>query len=136
MTSCAAARAYQGRMESPEAIHRPCESALPFRSRSDRCANRASTSGPALSDVDRAAVDGEGGFLDRLAHRGVCVAGARDVLGGAAELHHRYALGEDVAGQRADDVAAEHLVRALRSEERRGGKECVSTCNSRWRAYH
>src|SRR3546814_19218730 len=34
-------------------------------------------------------------------------------LGGAAELHLRYALGEDVAGQRADDVDAEHLVRAL-----------------------
>src|SRR3546814_14498579 len=24
----------------------------------------------------------------------------------------------------------------LRSEERRGGKECVSTCRSRWSAYH
>src|SRR3546814_3639975 len=30
--SPARARADQGRMESPEAIHRPCESALPFRS--------------------------------------------------------------------------------------------------------
>src|SRR3546814_13747640 len=25
---------------------------------------------------------------------------------------------------------------ALRSEERRVGKECVSTCKSRWRPYH
>src|SRR3546814_15401341 len=25
---------------------------------------------------------------------------------------------------------------AERSEERRGGKECVSTCRSRWSAYH
>src|SRR3546814_17952439 len=25
---------------------------------------------------------------------------------------------------------------ALRSEERRGGKECVSTCRSRWTPYH
>src|SRR3546814_17390371 len=25
---------------------------------------------------------------------------------------------------------------ALRSEERRGGKECVSTCRSRWSPYH
>src|SRR3546814_12196467 len=24
----------------------------------------------------------------------------------------------------------------VRSEERRGGKECVSTCRSRWSAYH
>src|SRR3546814_18964220 len=27
-------------------------------------------------------------------------------------------------------------VRALRSEERRVGKECVSTCRSRWSPYH
>src|SRR3546814_14212129 len=27
------------------------------------------------------------------------------------------------------------LLRALRSEERRGGKECVSTCRSRWSPY-
>src|SRR3546814_14544039 len=27
-------------------------------------------------------------------------------------------------------------VEALRSEERRGGKECVSTCRSRWSPYH
>ena len=26
--------------------------------------------------------------------------------------------------------------RALRSEERRVGKECVSTCRSRWSPYH
>src|SRR3546814_3064754 len=30
-------------------------------------------------------------------------------------------------------VVAEH---ALRSEERRVGKECVSTCRSRWSPYH
>src|SRR3546814_8117711 len=28
------------------------------------------------------------------------------------------------------------LVTALRSEERRVGKECVSTCRSRWSPYH
>src|SRR3546814_13070194 len=27
-------------------------------------------------------------------------------------------------------------IRALRSEERRVGKECVSTCRSRWSPYH
>src|SRR3546814_15352025 len=31
---------------------------------------------------------------------------------------------------------AERLQRALRSEERRVGKECVSTCRSRWSPYH
>src|SRR3546814_7695444 len=29
-----------------------------------------------------------------------------------------------------------HLLRAVRSEERRVGKECVSTCRSRWSPYH
>src|SRR3546814_18395087 len=33
---------------------------------------------------------------------------------------------------RQDDVAHRHL----RSEERRVGKECVSTCRSRWSPYH
>src|SRR3546814_14598057 len=28
------------------------------------------------------------------------------------------------------------LARAVRSEERRVGKECVSTCRSRWSPYH
>src|SRR3546814_16159679 len=30
----------------------------------------------------------------------------------------------------------EHFERAARSEERRVGKECVSTCRSRWSPYH
>src|SRR3546814_11877000 len=41
-------------------------------------------------------------------------------LGGAAHQPHAVALRADVR----------------RSEERRVGKECVSTCRSRWSAYH
>src|SRR3546814_11604625 len=33
-------------------------------------------------------------------------------------------------------VVADQDHRALRSEERRVGKECVSTCRSRWPPYH
>src|SRR3546814_2069448 len=33
-------------------------------------------------------------------------------------------------------LAAGDVVRAPRSEERRVGKECVSTCRSRWSPYH
>src|SRR3546814_6078550 len=29
-----------------------------------------------------------------------------------------------------------HMMLAMRSEERRVGKECVSTCRSRWSPYH
>src|SRR3546814_9531424 len=40
-----------------------------------------------------------------------------------------------------DDGASQHRLRlaesvAARSEERRVGKECVSTCRSRWSPYH
>src|SRR3546814_16988623 len=31
---------------------------------------------------------------------------------------------------------ASHLIHHMRSEERRVGKECVSTCRSRWSTYH
>src|SRR3546814_7207183 len=33
-------------------------------------------------------------------------------------------------------VAARDFTTATRSEERRVGKECVSTCSSRWSPYH
>src|SRR3546814_12942146 len=34
------------------------------------------------------------------------------------------------------DIELLHLDSELRSEERRVGKECVSTCRSRWSPYH
>src|SRR3546814_1101373 len=46
------------------------------------------------------------------------------------------ATGEELsftAERPADQLA---LIEALRSEERRVGKECVSTCRSRWSPYH
>src|SRR3546814_1173836 len=45
------------------------------------------------------------------------------------------ALGQDLELQR---IGPPILVGAAqqRSEERRGGKECVSTCRSRWSPYH
>src|SRR3546814_11945597 len=46
---------------------------------------------------------------------------------GAMEGRRDYA-GDNVAGVERDNVA--------RSEERRVGKECVSTCRSRWSRYH
>ena len=62
------------------------------------------------SDVDRAAVDGERGFLEGLGQGGVGVAGARDVLAAGAELDRDGRLGDQVAGARAEDVHAEHAV--------------------------
>src|SRR3546814_20596590 len=45
----------------------------------------------------------------------------------------------DAEGQETGDYevpAGGRRYRALRSEERRVGKECVSTCRSRWSPYH
>src|SRR3546814_13186327 len=41
------------------------------------------------------------------------------------------------SAHRADgELRAMHLDKRVRSEERRVGKECVSTCRSRWSPYH
>src|SRR3546814_2558602 len=50
-----------------------------------------------------------------------------DVLGRAQR-----AAGEGVFPQ----ALLDHAVGVARSEERRVGKECVSTCRSRWSPYH
>src|SRR3546814_6456477 len=58
----------------------------------------------------------------------------------SSDLHHRVAardlVGREHGGARQLDQL--HAVRGerRRSEERRVGKECVSTCRSRWSPYH
>src|SRR3546814_7047865 len=49
----------------------------------------------------------------------------------AAPFGHQH-VGDRCAG--ADDVVGREAID--RSEERRVGKECVSTCRSRWSPYH
>src|SRR3546814_10930016 len=41
-----------------------------------------------------------------------------------------------VVAQHQDALVAEMREQPFRSEERRVGKECVSTCRSRWSPYH
>src|SRR3546814_1629602 len=71
-----------------------------------------------------------------LGHRGRC---GDEVVG--AGLQARQQAGElrrfdhDAAGGAPPDLVGEVDVEA-RSEERRVGKECVSTCRSRWSPYH
>src|SRR3546814_18656162 len=50
------------------------------------------------------------------------------------ERHHVSHL--DIAGDALGDTSDFAEERPLRSEERRVGKECVSTCRSRWSPYH
>src|SRR3546814_12930535 len=44
--------------------------------------------------------------------------------------------GDDLGGRGAAGVDQHDDRKAVRSEERRVGKECVSTCRSRWSPYH
>src|SRR3546814_1417633 len=72
-----------------------------------------------------------------------------DLPGQSAEAAHRLAVGElarerlavqQVGGSKAQPVHPRQQLEAARllarSEERRVGKECVSTCRSRWSPYH
>src|SRR3546814_14238301 len=61
-------------------------------------------------------------------------AGGEDRIG-----HGEHRGPEDADEDLADDQArriAQHEEAGIRSEERRVGKECVSTCRSRWSTYH
>src|SRR3546814_3604760 len=60
----------------------------------------------------------------------------------ASWLHHRFDGRPAIARQRVAEIAM-RVPQAIerggggeRSEERRVGKECVSTCRSRWSPYH
>src|SRR3546814_12333389 len=57
------------------------------------------------------------------------------VVGAGKNVDDRIADGDDVetgGGGHGKSCAGGKKLRALRSEERRGGKEWVSTCSSRW----
>ena len=58
------------------------------------------------SHMDRALVDGERRLLNRLVEGRVRVAGARQILGRAAELHQHRSLGDHGAGIGAKDMHA------------------------------
>src|SRR3546814_15130607 len=58
-----------------------------------------------------------------------------EALVGDVQCHTHAVVVTDAPGQRwGDEQLLE--VDASRSEERRVGKECVSTCRSRWSPYH
>src|SRR3546814_2876605 len=66
---------------------------------------------------------------------GACTGGLRLERGGVTlDFTPPYARVSFIEGVRA--AAGVDLRTAPRSEERRVGKECVSTCRSRWSPYH
>src|SRR3546814_12597568 len=52
------------------------------------------------------------------------------------ELDRRIAVLERQSRVDKGRTGERRLLQSLRSEERRVGKECVSTCRSRWSPYH
>src|SRR3546814_20869185 len=80
-------------------------------------------------------------FADPEAHetRDLGLLGGEQLLDGLVRvLDERLAEQRDLA-EPLVDLAVDHLgedLGRLRSEERRVGKECVSTCRSRWSPYH
>src|SRR3546814_18599114 len=86
------------------------------------------------SDLDRARQDRLAAFA---AAQGVAIVATNDVLYHAPQrrvlqdvlTRIRHGCSIDTAGWRLQ-------ANAERSEERRLGKECVSTCRSRWSPYH
>src|SRR3546814_3700509 len=74
------------------------------------------------SDLSVAASSGKTGGGTRLRALRVVGAGLESASHRLLRIHRRQ--------------AAERVDRLPRSEERRVGKECVSTCRSRWSPYH
>src|SRR3546814_9589064 len=69
----------------------------------------------------------------------VCSSDLEGGSGAAAALASAEAIAGHGPAQHGAAMIAHRLVlacRAERSEERRVGKECVSTCRSRWSPYH
>src|SRR3546814_21153011 len=59
-----------------------------------------------------------------------------DLVGSLSYLEQRVVAGRARVGRVEQQAVREALSPAGRSEERRVGKECVSTCRSRWSPYH
>src|SRR3546814_17437662 len=86
------------------------------------------------SDLHRGAVEPDG-VVEAGAHEAVVL----DLLvgGGALGVKGHDGVGGQVVGEVGEGAGLEHgIVADRRSEERRVGKECVSTCRSRWSPYH
>src|SRR3546814_5252311 len=102
------------------------------RRRHTRCAlvTGVQTCALPISDEDRSGR--HDGAVERL-HAEALGFGVTAVPGGTAALGLRH--GELPLLRSAAD-AGDLDLGVLRSEERRVGKECVSTCRSRWSPYH
>src|SRR3546814_18664173 len=76
-------------------------------------------------------VDAE--VVQGLTHVEIGLAGGDDAEAALAVAEHHAV---ELVGAREGEGGVDLVAVQARSEERRGGKECVSTCRSRWCPYH
>src|SRR3546814_15367689 len=76
-----------------------------------------------------------GDFLFSRAFQLMVADGSLDVLRILSNASAVIAEGEVLQLMTANDTSSDEIP-YMRSEERRVGKECVSTCRSRWSPYH
>src|SRR3546814_11704498 len=85
-----------------------------------------------IERLDSRLAEGDQHRLGQMRHVGERILDAElAALGACRRLAALKRLGRAVL-----QLFGQFLVEALRSEERRVGKECVSTCRSRWTPYH
>src|SRR3546814_10275046 len=68
----------------------------------------------------------------------VCSSDLRQQDTGYRQYHHQFDNGKSVSVMIVitPEMHGSPTLACIRSEERRVGKECVSTCRSRWSPYH
>src|SRR3546814_15001692 len=86
------------------------------------------------SDLDRVA--GHAGAMDEHVAAAHLRGFVEDLAAAAAGADRRLAGRAVLADDTADHGDFDHVGESPRSEERRVGKECVSTCRYRWSPYH
>src|SRR3546814_15927413 len=77
--------------------------------------------------------NGAGLYADEVAYKAQCLFNGLFAGLGTVQIE----IVPERAAQKADAMQHDFVViKNVRSEERRVGKECVSTCRSRWSTYH
>src|SRR3546814_13349506 len=97
---------------------------------SDVCSSDLLGHGGVERFLPTAVDEDERAFLDEALCRRAADAGRAAGDHGGLSVQSGHVMGPFVGIAQASDYAA------ARSEERRVGKECVSTCRSRWSPYH
>src|SRR3546814_19160576 len=132
-SSYLASRERRGNRAGEEARRRRCGTGVPRQTRRERGPFRAAVRMREVwhsANVTRQSAPGTAIIASMLRALGLSVLIAATPMPARADAADGYDSG------RVARVTDGDTFRLARSEERRGGKECVSTCRSRWSPYH